>query len=106
MIDRVKMNLQVALISQHYGLENQIIQTSEEVGELLQAMSKYKRDPSEIHQNAIATEVADVYIMLKQIVQLVGLSDEKIHSLIETKLNRQLERIVDKEKENDIPAWR
>ena len=78
MIDRVKMNLQIALISQHYGLGNQIIQTSEEVGELLQAMSKYKRDPSEIHQNAIATEVADVYIMLKQIVQLVGLSDEKI----------------------------
>lgn len=81
-------------IANHYGLDSQINILQEELAELIQAVSKFRRgDPSHIIE-----EIADVYIMLDQITYLLQkYTSVDINYFIslyeEKKIRRQLRRI-------------
>lgn len=97
MDDRIKK------IADHYGIDSQLNILQEELSELIQAISKFRRgDPSHILE-----EIADVEIMLDQVKYLLGNPEiprvvvEKFIKIIrEDKIKRQLERI-DKEEGNN-----
>ena len=98
MDDRIKK------IADHYGLESQLNILQEELSELIQAVSKYRRgDPSHILE-----EIADVEIMLDQVKYLLGNPEiprvvvEKFIKIIrEDKIKRQLKRIDEEAGNND-----
>ena len=94
-------NDNIEKIANHYGIDSQMNILQEECAELIQAVSKYRRgDPS-----TILEEVADVHIMLDQVVYLLGnatipriVINESLNYVIENKIKRQLKRI---EEESD-----
>lgn len=77
-------------IADNYGMQSQIPIAIEEMSELTKELCKYIRgNDNEID---IAEEVADVKIMIEQIVYLFGI-DDKVDKMIDYKLNRQLRRM-------------
>lgn len=90
------MDDRLKTIAEHYGLDSQLNILQEELSELIQAVSKYRRgDPSHILE-----EIADVEIMLDQVKYLLGNPEiprvvvEKFIKIIrEDKIERQLNRI-------------
>ena len=73
-----------------WGKDPQMLQVIEEMSELTKEICKYIRgNDNEIE---IAEEVADVMIMIEQIVYLFGI-DDKVDKMIDYKLNRQLRRM-------------
>lgn len=90
------MDDRLKTIADHYGLGSQINILQEELAELIQAVSKYRRGD----QSHILEEIADVEIMLDQVKYLLGnpeiprsLIYESIKGIKEDKLKRQLGRI-------------
>ena len=89
------------IIADKYGVFAQIGQTTEECSELIQALNKYKRvfnigqttsvDEKEVIDN-ISEEIADVSIMLEQMIYLFGIEDE-VQEMYEKKLKRTYERM-------------
>lgn len=77
-------------ISYHYDFQNQRDMVIEECAELIQAINKCKRGIPGSFDNFVG-ELADVLVMLLQMRDYIG--KETIDSIIEKKLNRQLERI-------------
>ena len=74
------------LLFDYYGLDNQLNKTIEECAELIQALVKL-----ESRENTIE-EIADVQIMLKQMLYLLD-CEKEVEKVMEYKINRQLERI-------------
>ena len=97
----MKIEDAIEQIADHYGLQNQIQQCSEECGEMIVALSKLRRSMfgNERHIGIsgsiydIAEEMADISIMLCQIQYLLNIPDEQIMEIIEEKLKRELDRI-------------
>lgn len=103
----VKLNTsqQIRFIANHYGLESQSRQLMEECGELAQATNKVWRltkelstDPGKAKEyvtseNNLVEEMADVSIMIAQIQEILGISNEKVTEQVDVKLNREIERI-------------
>lgn len=80
-------------IIEHYGVENQREILVEECAELIQAVSKCKRNGTVISDNLVE-ELADVSIMLEQILTVLSKTErERYDRYITTKLNRQISRI-------------
>lgn len=73
-------------ILEHYGEESQAFKTIEELAELQRAIARMDLD--NIHE-----EIADVLIMISQLINFNGIDKDKITDLIEYKVNRQLKRI-------------
>lgn len=88
------MDEEIRKIADHYGVEAQIGQTYEELGELIVALHKYERKPGVKEYDAIIEEIADVNIMLTQVRHLLNISDKDVEELTEYKVSRQLERII------------
>jgi len=94
-------DLRIRNIASHYGLKAQSMQCIEECAELIQAINKYLRKKGngqsvtvssiEVLNNVIE-EIADVYIMLEQMIYLIN-GDRAVNEMIDYKLNRSLERI-------------
>jgi hypothetical protein len=82
-------------IAEHYGYEAQREQFEEECAEAILAAQKCKRYGSKGSFEALCGEVADVLIMAQQMRCLI--SPERIDSIIDEKLNRQLGRIENEE---------
>jgi len=94
----------IKTISEFYGYDAQSRQCIEEMAELAQAINKFWRKQlkcgkvdisqakqvSEEHMN-LKEEIADVYIMLQQMMYLLGI--KSIDKTVNDKLDRQLERI-------------
>lgn len=78
-------------IAYHYGYDAQREQFIEECAEAILAAQKCKRHGSKDNFEALCGEVADVLIMARQMRLLIG--SKLVDSIIEEKLNRQLERI-------------
>lgn len=97
------MDDRLKTIADHYGLDSQLNILQEELSELIQAVSKYRRgDPSHILE-----EIADVEIMLDQVKYLLGNPEiprvvvEKFIKIIrEDKIKRQLNRIDEEARYN------
>ena len=102
----------IKIIAEHYGYDAQSRQCIEEMAELTQAINKFWRnqldcgkyelqdDQEEIpvftkEYDNIIDEMEDVQVMLLQMAYLLKTD---IQSMVDIKLNRQLERI---EREND-----
>lgn len=97
------MKEKIHKISEHYGYDPQSRQLIEEMAELTQAINKFWRSDldcgkktifevpaSSPRLQSIKEEIADVQIMLWQLCHLLNLD---IESVIEYKLDRQMERI-------------
>lgn len=83
-----------AQIAHHYGEGSQLAILQEECAELIQAVSKIRRDAPNAYEHFI-DEVADVSIMIEQLKSFMD-DDEKttLSKRINEKLRRQLERIA------------
>lgn len=73
-------------ITEHFGVSNQIIKLNEEVAELTVEIVKD-------NYFGIQEELADVYVLLKQIQLYFEIYDEEIESVSNEKINRTLKRI-------------
>lgn len=89
-------------------LRDVIMQTAEEVGELLQALNKHHRlfgngqplgEQITVHEaeSAILEELVDVQAMLKELQYKFGFSDEAMQSTMQSKVERTLSRIISKD---------
>ena len=81
----------------NYGEEKQLIKTAEEAAELAQAaLKRYKAITGQTkHDNTrehLAEEIADVLIMIDQIVYAEGF-DNDVRRIVDEKIQRQLDRI-------------
>lgn len=93
------MDERIIRIARYYGYGKQKIQLMEEMGELMQAVSKYDRaeEGGEICETMwnLVDELVDVQIMIDQFRELFGVTTERFESKYNDKLNRQIERIED-----------
>ena len=90
MIDEEK----VKEIAEHYGLKNQLRQLAEECCELSVESSHSARKGTTVK---IIEEMADVMIMIEQVIYLAKIDKCDIEDCINYKINRQLKRIEEEE---------
>lgn len=91
MLDWEKQNIENA---EHYGYEPQSNMLIEEMAELTQAISKYRRDNSKKNFDNIIEEIADVEVMLHQIKHLLGINPKYVEQIKIEKVNRTKENIA------------
>lgn len=89
----------ITIIAMHYGMKAQSMQACEECAELIQAVSKLTRGVTEMRILALAEEIADVRIMMSQLMQLYGIPETEVAALVDVKLDRQISRIAPVEEE-------
>lgn len=97
------LNDEIKMIADHYGFDAQSHMLVEEMGELIQAISKVYRTshdhgcpcivPNEEAVENMFEEIADVSICLSQIIYLTDCMD-KVNEWREKKIKRQMERIL------------
>ena len=80
-----------------YG-ERQLDQCQEELAELIVAISKYKRAVAKgLYKDKALTdvieEIADVTIMINQVMMLLNISNTEVNNIEITKLNRLEKRM-------------
>ena len=101
---RLKKNMIRDLARQildHYGLQHQKAKAIEELAELIVALQKDILEGKESHSRAVLEEIADVHIMLMQM--LFDEDDEEfVDKIIRQKLDRQLRRIEEEKEANKI----
>ena len=76
-----------------YG-EKQLDQAQEELAELIVAISKYKRSENKFTISNVIEEIADVNIMIKQVMMLLDIKEFEVKSEEIYKLNRLKERML------------
>lgn len=86
----------IKTIAEHYGLNNQLMQTAEECAELTQAIMKVFREGLDNQRDHLIEELADVQIMTAQLEYLLG--DSALGKVKEEKIKRQLGRIENEKK--------
>lgn len=94
------MQNKIRQIADHYGLNNQMMQAIEEMGELTQAIVKVYRNGLDNERDGLIEELADVEIMIEQLDYLLG--DNQIEKVKEYKINRQINRIAQEETKRTI----
>ena len=77
-------------IADHYGIDSQVLIAIEEMSELTKELCKHVRKYHRTRE--IAEEIADVSIMIEQLISLFGV-ESQVSEIIDFKLNRQLDRI-------------
>lgn len=89
--------------AEQFGIENRMLQCSEEAGELIQALCKYQRilnadktcNTDMVHaEYMIAEEIADIEICLKQIKYLLG-NTEAVERIKAQKVDRTEQRMLE-----------
>jgi NTP pyrophosphatase (non-canonical NTP hydrolase) len=99
------MENKLKTIADYYKLDTQSRQLNEELAELIQANSKYLRYSENNSMNweylqNMCEEIADVQIMIEQMLYLLDIDNEAIEKIKMKKIDRQLERIkLEQEKE-------
>ena len=88
----------IKTIADHYGIENQMRQLAEECSELAVEASHSARIGTTIK---IIEEMADVLIMMEQIIYLSGIDRKDIDECIQYKLDRQMKRMKERKDEED-----
>lgn len=76
-----------------YG-EKQLDQAQEELAELIVAISKYKRNENKFTISNVIEEIADVNIMIKQVMMLLNIEELEVKSEEIYKLNRLKKRML------------
>ena len=80
----------IRTIADHYGIKKQMHQLAEECSELAVEASHSARKGVTVK---IIEEMADVLLMIEQVVYLANIAIEDIDECIKFKIDRQLERI-------------
>lgn len=88
-------------IAQSYSRNNQTVKTLEELSELQKALSKLliaKNNNQDYAKEVefrgnVEEEIADVLIMLNQMIYLWDVSESRVVGMINYKLDRQIKRI-------------
>lgn len=111
-LDSLNAAVQIKFLAHHYGFEGQFCQMGEEVGEVFEVLNKIKRlrdgnyrgehdkdTLAKLQQNLIG-EIADVEIMMMQMLYLAGCDDREaaaksLSEAISFKLDRQVGIIID-----------
>ena len=86
----------IKTIADHYGIKKQLRQLAEECSELAVEASHSARKGTTVK---IIEEIADVQIMIEQIIHLAKIDRCDIEDCINFKLNRQMKR-MEKEETN------
>ena len=86
----------IKTIADHYGIKKQLRQLAEECSELAVEASHSARKGTTVK---IIEEMADVQIMIEQIIHLAEIDRCDIQDCINFKLDRQMKR-MEKEKDN------
>ena len=94
---RMIANTRIMEIADHYGIEKQLHQLAEECSELAVEASHSARKGVTVK---IIEEMADVEIMVEQIIYLAKIDRKDIEECIQYKLERQMKRI--REEESDV----
>lgn len=89
----------IKTIADHYGIENQMRQLAEECSELAVEASHSARIGTTVK---IIEEMADVLIMMEQVIYLAGIDKCDIEDCINYKLDRQIKRIENESFGNGI----
>lgn len=93
MNEDAQLLLSIYAIADHYGKDSQIDQTLEELAELATALHHLKKMPeSEDILDNVHEEMADVYIMINQLIHLID-PDFETMGWMQHKIERQIERI-------------
>ena len=79
-------------ILNHYGVMHQKSKTIEELAELIVALQKDILEGKESHSRAVLEEIADVHIMLTQLLDDEG-DKTTVSLIVDKKLKRQMRRI-------------
>ena len=87
---RVIKSPRIMEIADHYGIEKQLHQLAEECSELAVEASHSARKGVTVK---IIEEMADVLLMIEQVVYLANIAIDDINECIQFKIDRQLERI-------------
>lgn len=83
----------IKIIANIYGYEPQSRQLIEEMAECTQAINKFWRnDYGCDYRKNLIEEIADVSIMLQQIIYLLN-AENDVDDIVTEKINRQLKRI-------------
>ena len=90
MAKRIIANPRIIEIADHYGIVKQLHQLAEECSELAVEASHSARKGVTVK---IIEEMADVLLMIEQVVYLSGIAIDDIDECIRFKIDRQLERI-------------
>ena len=90
MAKRIIANPRIVEIADHYGIEKQLHQLAEECSELAVEASHSARKGVTVK---IIEEMADVLLMIEQVVYLSGIAIEDIDECISFKIDRQMKRI-------------
>ena len=80
-------------VVEKYG-EKQLDQAQEELAELIVAISKYKRNENKFTILNVIEEIADVNIMIKQVMMLLDIKEFEVKSEEIYKLNRLKKRML------------
>jgi len=80
-------------IIRHYGDVPQLVKSIEESAEFIQAMTKYLGDAKE--RDHVIDEMADLFVMLKQVAIILHIPKEHIQERMDFKIKRTLDRIKD-----------
>ena len=83
-------------IADHYGIKKQMHQLAEECSELAVEASHSARNGTTVK---IIEEIADVLIMIEQVIYLSKIDKCDIEDCIYFKLNRQMKRIEAEDKQ-------
>ena len=94
-LDSIKHE-QIKMILEHYGEEHQRIKACEELAELqveiFHNSSEDAAKSNDIYDNVVS-EIADVYIMLEQLVKIYNILKSDIDKAMTLKLRRTEDRI-------------
>lgn len=92
MIDKERLKNKIRQIADHYGLQHQCTKTIEELRELAEeCMESACKDSITVN---LINEIADVLVMILQLIYLGKIEFKDIESVMEYKVDRQLTRIA------------
>ena len=94
MMKRMIKNPRIMEIADHYGIEKQLHQLAEECSELAVEASHSARKVVTVK---LIEEMADVLLMIEQVVYLANIAIEDIDECIRFKIDRQIKRIKEEE---------
>ena len=86
-----KLNEFLKKVIDHYTPAHQLDIAIEEMSELTKEICKYKRGFD--NRENVIEEMADVYIMLRQLRLIFNVTDKELHNAEVVKINRLKERI-------------
>lgn len=93
------MKEKIHKIADHYGLHHQLMKTVEQLNELsLECAKSWEKNGITIN---LISEVADVLVMITQIMYLGKIEWKEVEDVMKYKVDRQIQRIKEADNEEE-----